>query len=70
MEIKIADVVAAGAYSRADLEAMRDWLKDCGEWANMEQSDFDKVLDAQLPRAIQRYYFGGLSQFFKGGEVR
>ncbi len=49
---------------------MRDWLKDCGEWANMTEKDFDELSPVQVVRAVERYYFGGVVvQFYKDGSV-
>lgn len=57
----------ANAASAADVEAAREWLKDCGEWANMEESDFDDLNAEQVLRGVNRYYFGGLAQFYRDG---
>ena len=62
------EILAANATD-ADVAAMREWLKDCGEWQNMEDADFDALRRDQVVRAVNRYYFGGLAQFYKDGTV-
>lgn len=61
--------IHAASATDADIHVMRDWLKDCGNWANMEPEDFDELTPTQVVRAVERHYFGGVVQFYKDGSV-
>jgi hypothetical protein len=48
--------------TQTELEAARDWLKDC-VWANMESEDFDDVSDCAIERGVAKHYSGGVEEF-------
>lgn len=66
MKIEIAKLHAASA-TPADIAAMRDWLKDCSNWENMYDEDFDTLSVSALIAGVDRYYFGGIAQFYLAG---
>lgn len=53
--------------SKALVDAMRDWLKDC-VWANVDDEEFfDGLPDSTIIKAVNRYYVGGVAQFERDG---
>lgn len=59
---------AIPGVTRADVDAMRDWLKDLS-FADIEPEDMDALDTATILRAVDRNYAGGISAFLRAGEV-
>lgn len=56
-------------YTPEQIQAMRDWAKDC-EWAEDQDSDFiDELTDIQVLKGVNQNYNGGLVQFLADNET-
>jgi hypothetical protein len=50
-------------YTREQIDAMRDWVKECQWREDWDDDDVDNAPDAVIIRGVARHYEGGLKQF-------
>lgn len=55
-------IITGAVMSQDQLEAARAWISNC-QWPDLEPDDIEMLTDAEVVRAIERHYAGGLAEF-------